>query len=166
MKSSLMDVVKSIRLSRATLTNIHENLFWAFIYNTIGIPLAAGVFYVAFGLKLNPMIGAAAMSLSSFCVVTNALRLNMFKINSTKHDHKKHGSNKKESKTMEKIIKADGMMCQHCVARVTEALMKVKGVEAVNVTLETKEVKITLSKDVDDAKLEKAITKAGYTVIK
>ena len=120
MKSRLSDVPAAIRLSRATLHNIHENLFWAFAYNVLGIPLAAGVFIPLLHWQMNPMYGAAAMSLSSFCVVSNALRLNLFDIRSTKHDHKRkaHKTSKKENTTMNKTIKIEGMMCGHCEATV------------------------------------------------
>ena len=124
MKSRLSDVPAAIRLSRATLHNIHENLFWAFAYNVLGIPLAAGVFIPLLHWQMNPMYGAAAMSLSSFCVVSNALRLNLFDIRSTKHDHKRktHKTSKKENTTMNKTIKIEGMMCGHCEATVKKAL--------------------------------------------
>ena len=122
MKSRLSDVPAAIRLSRATLRNIHENLFWAFFYNVIGIPLAAGVWFPLFGWKLNPMFGAAAMSLSSFCVVTNALRLNWFRMHDASRDKKRITINQKEEKTMEKTMKIEGMMCGHCEARVKKCL--------------------------------------------
>ena len=129
MKSRLSDVPAAIRLSRATLTNIHENLFWAFFYNVIGIPLAMGLWIPVFGWKLNPMFGAAAMSLSSFCVVSNALRLNFFDIRRSDRDKKiktKSHKKEKESKTMEKTLKVEGMMCGHCEATVKKALAKNK----------------------------------------
>ncbi len=116
MKSRLTDVPAAIRLSRATLRNIHENLFWAFIYNVIGIPLAAGIWYPLFGWKLNPMFGAAAMSLSSVCVVTNALRLNWFRMKGATRDRKIKTRKKQEEMTMEKTMKIEGMMCGHCEA--------------------------------------------------
>lgn len=122
MKSSLLDVPAAIRLSRATLRNIHENLFWAFIYNVIGIPLAAGVFISMLGWQLNPMFAAAAMSLSSFCVVTNALRLNFFNMRDAKKDKKIKQKEKQEEQTMEKTIKIEGMMCGHCEATVKKSL--------------------------------------------
>ena len=137
MNSKLTDVSGAIRLSRKTLTNIHENLFWAFIYNIIGIPLAAGVWIPIFGWTLNPMFGAAAMSLSSFCVVTNALRLNLVKVHSPKRDKKKKPvdiklnitAQNKEEKIMTKTIKIEGMMCPHCEAAVKKALEAIDGVK-------------------------------------
>lgn len=170
-KSRLDDVPAAIRLSRKTLTNIHENLFWAFFYNVILIPVAAGVYFTAFGLQMNPMFGAAAMSLSSFCVVTNALRLNFVNIKKATHDKKiKNKLYEKTTKgsmedNMEKTIKVEGMMCGHCEAHVKEALEKIKGVDTALPNHETGEVKLTLSKDVKDKDFEKAITKAGYKYI-
>ena len=155
MKSRLSDVPAAIRLSRATLTNIHENLFWAFFYNVIGIPLAAGVWYPVFGWKLNPMFGAAAMSLSSFCVVTNALRLNLFDIRSTE----------KENKTMTKTMEIEGMMCGHCEARVKKALEAVAGVSEAVVSHETGTAVVTLSEAVSDDVLKKAVEDQDYKVI-
>ena len=163
MNSRLTDVPAAIRLSRATLTNIHENLFWAFFYNTIGIPLAAGVYIPLFGWTLNPMFGAAAMSLSSFGVVSNALRLNFFDLYSAKRDRKMKA--KKEKKTMEKTMKIEGMMCTHCSGRVQKALEAIDGVESANVSHETGTAVLTLTKAVDDAALNKAVTDAGYTVV-
>ena len=153
----------AIRLSRATLTNIHENLFWAFFYNSIGIPLAAGVFIPLFGWTLNPMFGAAAMSLSSFCVVSNALRLNFFDLYSAKRDRKIKA--KKEKKKMEKTMKIEGMMCMHCSGRVQKALEAIDGVESAIVSHETGTAVLTLTKAVDDAVLKKAVTDAGYEVV-
>ncbi len=165
MKSRLSDVPAAIRLSRATLRNIHENLFWAFFYNVIGIPLAAGVWYPVFGLKLNPMFGAAAMSLSSFCVVTNALRLNLFDINSTARDKKiKHKKNHKEEQTMTKTMKVEGMMCGHCEARVKKALEALEQVSAAEVSHEKGTAVVTLSAPVDDAVLRAAVEAQDYTV--
>lgn len=168
MKNNLTDVPAAIRLSRAVLRNIHENLFWAFIYNVIGIPLAAGVFIGIFGWKLNPMFGAAAMSLSSFCVVSNALRLNLFNIYRTNKDHKiktkkfNNISNEiKEEKKMTKI-NIEGMMCGHCVAHIEKALKAVNGVESVNVSLENKCAEVT--GNVDNELLKKAVVDAGYEV--
>jgi len=161
MNSRLTDVAAAIRLSRATLRNIHENLFWAFIYNIIGIPLAAGCFIPLFGWTLNPMFGAAAMSLSSFCVVSNALRLNFFDVYSAKRDRK---IRKKERKTMEKTMKIEGMMCMHCSGRVQKALEAVEGVESAQVSHESGTAVVTLSRDVADDVLIKAVTDAGYTV--
>ena len=163
MNSRLTDVAAAIRLSRATLTNIHENLFWAFFYNSIGIPLAAGVFIPLFGWTLNPMFGAAAMSLSSFCVVSNALRLNFFDLYSAKRDRKMKA--KKERKKMEKTMKIEGMMCMHCSGRVQKALEAIDGVESANVSHETGTAVLTLTKAVDDAVLKKAVTDAGYEVV-
>ncbi len=173
MNSKLTDVSSAIRLSRRTLTNIYENLFWAFIYNIIGIPLAAGVWIPIFGWTLKPMFGAAAMSLSSFCVVTNALRLNLVNVHSPKHDKKKKAvdiyldttaKNKEENNMI--TIKVEGMMCPHCEATVNKALEAIDGVESSAASHEKGEVAVTLSKDVDLAVLETAITDAGYKVVK
>ena len=181
-KSSLSDVPAAIRLSRAVLRNIHENLFWAFIYNVIGIPIAAGVWYHWFGLKLNPMFGAAAMSLSSFCVVTNALRLNFVKVYSTKRDKKKnHKKNqnqqdvqivvdtdvmaeKQEENDMEKVIEIKGMMCGHCEAHVKKALEALEGVASAEASHEKGTAVVQLSGSVDDAALKKAVEEEGYEV--
>lgn len=163
-KSRLSDVPAAIRLSRATLRNIRENLFWAFIYNVIGIPLAAGAF-VGFGLTLDPMFGAAAMSLSSFCVVTNALRLNLFNIRSTKRDRKIKSNNKKEKKTMEKTIKIEGMMCPHCEARVKKVLEEIDGVTEAVASHKTGTATVKLSKEVDDSVLKSTIENQGYKVL-
>ena len=166
MKSRLTDVPAAIRMSRATLRNIHENLFWAFFYNTIGIPLAAGVF-IPLGLTLNPMFGAAAMSLSSFCVVSNALRLNFFKLRDASRDHKRkpHAKqHKEEIKTMEKTLKIEGMMCPHCEARVKGALEALEGVSAAVVSHERGTAVVTLTAPVEDAALKKAVEDAGYPV--
>lgn len=175
MNSKLTDVSSAIRLSRKTLTNIHENLFWAFIYNVIGIPLAAGVWIPIFGWALNPMFGALAMSLSSFCVVTNALRLNLVNVHSSKYDKKKKAvdiklnitaDNNKEEKTVIKTIKVEGMMCPHCEAAVKKALEAIDGVKEATASHEKCEAVAELEKDVDLSVLEKAITDAGYKVIK
>ena len=181
-KSSLSDVPAAIRLSRAVLRNIHENLFWAFIYNVIGIPIAAGVWYHWFGLKLNPMFGAAAMSLSSFCVVTNALRLNFVKVYSTKRDKKKnHKKNqnqqelqivvntdvmaeKQEVNDMEKVIEIKGMMCGHCEAHVKKALEALEGVASAEASHEKGTAVVQLSGSVDDAALKMAVEEEGYEV--
>ena len=181
-KSSLSDVPAAIRLSRAVLRNIHENLFWAFIYNVIGIPIAAGVWYHWFGLKLNPMFGAAAMSLSSFCVVTNALRLNFVKVYSTKRDKKKnHKKNqnqqdvqivvdtdvmaeKQEENDMEKVIEIKGMMCGHCEAHVKKALEALEGVASAEASHEKGTAVVQLSGSVDDAALKNAVEEEGYEV--
>ncbi len=159
-KSRLSDVPALIRLGRHTLKNIYENLFWAFFYNIVLIPVAAGAYFKLLGLQMNPMFGAAAMSLSSFCVVTNALRLNFVKI--------KKEINCKETKMAEnikKIIKVDGMMCEHCEAHVKEALESIKGVESASADHKKGEVELELSKAVKDSALEKAVKKAGYTFI-
>lgn len=167
MNSSLSDVSAAIRLSRATLTNIHENLFWAFIYNIIGIPLAAGVWIPIFGWTLNPMFGAAAMSLSSFCVVTNALRLNLFKIHKTKNVKKIKPVQVdiKEIVTMKKTVKIEGMMCPHCEATVKKALEAVDGVDTATPNHETDSAEITFTTSVDDEKIKKAVEDAGYKYI-
>ena len=162
MKNRLSDVPAAIRLSRATLKNIHENLFWAFIYNVIGIPLAAGVWYPIFGWKLNPMFGAAAMSLSSFCVVMNALRLNLFDVHSTKKDYRI--KEKKENKTMTKTMHITGMMCGHCEARVKKTLEAVEGVKEAVVSHESGTAVITLDTDVADAVLKEAVEAQDYPV--
>ena len=163
MKSRLSDVPAAIRLSRATLRNIHENLFWAFIYNVIGIPLAAGALIPLLHLQMDPMFGAAAMSLSSFCVVTNALRLNFFKLYDATHDHKRK-YHKKEIKTMEKTMKIEGMMCGHCEATVKKALEAVEGVTSAQVSHENGTAVVTLSKAVDDAALRAAVEAKDYRV--
>lgn len=166
MKSRLSDVPAAIRLSRATLRNIHENLFWAFFYNTIGIPIAAGVF-VSLGLTLNPMLGAAAMSLSSFCVVSNALRLNLFKLHDASRDHKRKNhikEIKKETTEMEKTMKITGMMCSHCEATVKKALEAIPEVAEAKVSHEAGTAVVTLSALVDDAVLKNAVEAKDYTV--
>ncbi len=166
MKSRLSDVPAAIRLSRATLRNIHENLFWAFIYNTIGIPLAAGVFIPLLGWQLNPMFAAAAMSLSSFSVVTNALRLNFFRMHDSKRDHtiKTKSTAKKETKPMTKTLKIEGMMCGHCEMHTKKALEALDGVASAEVSHKTGTAVVTLSKDVSDDVLKQAVTKQGYEV--
>ena len=167
MKSRLTDVAAAIRLSRATLRNIHENLFWAFIYNVIGIPLAAGVWYPIFGWLLNPMFGAAAMSLSSFCVVSNALRLNWFKMYDASKDRKiKTKNNNKEDKTMTKTMNIEGMMCGHCEATVKKALEALKGVENAEVSHTAGTAVVTLDADVSDDTLKKAVEDQDYKVTK
>ena len=175
MKSDLLDVAAAIRLSRAVIRNIHENLFWAFFYNFICIPLAAGVWYTAFGLKLNPMMGAAAMSLSSFCVVTNALRLNWKKLYDSKRDHAmKHRvelrpellgeteTNKQEESTMTKTIKIEGMMCPHCEAAMTKALNGMEGVTVVSVSHEAKNAVVTCEREVAEGEFKAVVEEAGY----
>ena len=176
MKSRLSDVPAAVRLSRATLKNIHENLFWAFFYNVIGIPLAAGVWIPIFGWTLNPMFGAAAMSLSSFCVVTNALRLNLFKIHDTKKDKKikqatsievknDYNIKEKEQKTMVKVtVNVEGMMCGHCEAHVNEAIKKAFGVEDVVSSHESNTTVFTAPEKVDEDKVRQTIKDAGYEV--
>ena len=166
MKSRLSDVPAAIRLSRASLRNIHENLFWAFFYNVIGIPLAAGRWIPFFGWKLNPMFGAAAMSLSSFCVVTNALRLNWFDIRSSKRDKKiKSKSKEKETKTMTKTMKIEGMMCGHCEARVKKCLEALAEVSQAVVSHENGTAVVTLSGEVSEDVLKKAVEDQDYKVV-
>ena len=165
MKSRLSDVPAAIRLSRATLRNIHENLFWAFFYNVIGIPLAMGVWIPLFGWQLNPMFGAAAMSLSSFCVVSNALRLNFFDMYRSDRDKKIKEKKKKETKTMEKTLKVEGMMCEHCEARVKKALEAVPGVESAVANHKDGTAVVTLSQDVPYETLKKAVEDQDYKVI-
>ncbi len=165
MKNSLSDVPAAIRLSRAALRNIHENLFWAFLYNTVGIPLAAGVFIPLFGWELNPMFGAAAMSLSSFCVVTNALRLNFVKIHSTKRDRKQKNTAESPSQTEERILRIEGMMCSHCEASVKEALEAVAGVKEAHADHTTGEAVVLADPSVKEKSLRKAIEKAGYRMV-
>ncbi|MDE5893430.1 MAG: heavy metal translocating P-type ATPase [Acetatifactor sp.] len=187
MKSRLSDVPAAIRLSRATLRNIHENLFWAFIYNIIGIPLAAGVFIKALGWQLNPMFGAAAMSLSSFCVVTNALRLNFFKLHDSSRDHgikndltkadpispasvssdpikNKSNLEEKETKIMEKTLKIEGMMCGHCEAHVKKALEALEGVTQANVSHEAGTAVVTMTSEISEDVLKQAVVDQGYKV--
>ncbi|MGN0642287.1 MAG: heavy metal translocating P-type ATPase [Huintestinicola sp.] len=183
MRSSLKDVSASIRLSRQVLRNIHQNLFWAFFYNCVGIPIAAGALIPVFGLQLSPMFGAAAMSLSSFCVVTNALRLNLYDIRSAKGDKGKkmipqpdflsdftdkdnmaQQSLKTEENVMEKTVYIDGMMCEHCKAHVTKALSAIDGVTSADVDLEGKKAVLTLSKDIPDSVIAAAVEEAGYTI--
>ena len=180
MKSRLSDVAAAVRLSRATLRNIHENLFWAFFYNVIGIPLAAGVWIPIFGWTLNPMFGAAAMSLSSFCVVTNALRLNLFNMHDAKKDKKlknpaiikelvdnnktNHNQENKEIGTMKKTMKIEGMMCGHCEATVKKALEGLDGVASAEVSHEAGTAVVELSADVADGVLKKTVEDKDYKV--
>lgn len=168
MKSSLLDVPAAIRLSRATLGDIHENLFWAFIYNVIGIPLAAGVFINVLGWQLNPMFAAAAMSLSSFSVVTNALRLNFFEMHDSKRDHKIKNKLKitieKETKPMEKTLKIEGMMCGHCEMHTKKALEALEGVTKAEVSYKTGTTVVTLEKNISDDILKQAVVDQGYQV--
>ncbi len=189
MKSSLRDVVAAIRLSRQVIRNIKENLFWAFFYNVIGIPLAAGLWLPVFGIVLSPMFGAAAMSLSSFCVVMNALRLNFFDVYDDRKDERRilrelpgfllqkeaeagakeaaqmQADEKLEASVMKKTISIEGMMCGHCVAHVTKALEGMNGVEKAEVSLENKNAVVTLSADVSDKALSATIVDAGYEVV-
>ena len=169
MKSRLSDVPAAIRMSRATLRNIHENLFWAFFYHIIGIPLAAGVWYPLFGWKLNPMFGAAAMSLSSFCVVSNALRLNLFKMYDASKDKKLKAKkekkrSKKEDKTMKKIMHIEGMMCGHCEAAVKKALEALPQVDEAVVSHEAGTAELTLNAEIADDVLKKTVEDKDYTV--
>ena len=172
MKSRLIDVPAAVRLSRATLTNIHENLFWAFFYNVIGIPLAAGLWYPLLGWKLNPMFGAAAMSLSSFCVVTNALRLNLCRVYDPKHDRKAKPNrkdktdkpNESEEKSMTKTMNIEGMMCCHCEARVKKALEALDAVSEAAVSHESGTAVVTLSSDISDEKLKETVEAEDYKV--
>ncbi len=172
MKSRLIDVPAAVRLSRATLTNIHENLFWAFFYNVIGIPLAAGLWYPLLGWKLNPMFGAAAMSLSSFCVVTNALRLNLCRVYDPKHDrkatpdrkNKTKKPNESEEKSMTKTMNIEGMMCCHCEARVKKALEALDAVSEAAVSHESGTAVVTLSSDISDEKLKETVEAEDYKV--
>jgi Cu2+-exporting ATPase len=163
MKSSLTDVAAAIRVSRATLKNIHQNLFWAFFYNVIGIPLAAGVWINLLGWKLNPMFGAAAMSLSSFCVVSNALRLNLFKPHDASRD-KKIKTKNKEDKTMKKTIKIEGMMCGHCEARVKKVLEALPQVEQAEVSHTEGTAVVTLKADISNEELKNTVEAQDYTV--
>ena len=166
MKNCLSDVPAAIRLSRATLRNIHENLFWAFIYNIIGIPLAAGAFIGVLGWQLNPMFAAAAMSLSSFSVVTNALRLNFFRMYDSGRDHKIKNkfTTKKETKTMTKTLKIEGMMCGHCEMHTKKALEALDGVTKAEVSHKTGTAVVTLEKSVSDDVLMQAVADQGYQV--
>ena len=174
MKSRLSDVPAAIRLSRATLKNIHQNLFWAFFYNVIGIPLAAGVWIPLFGWELNPMFGAAAMSLSSFCVVTNALRLNFVKVHDKSHDKKRTSkqvkaiiiNEKKEEETkMTKTMKIEGMMCGHCEARVKKVLEALAQVDEAVVSHEAGTAVLTLNAEIANDELKKVIEDQDYKVI-
>ena len=184
MRNDLMDAVTAIRLSKAVIRNIKENLFWAFFYNSIGIPLAAGVLYPAFHIKLNPMFGAAAMSLSSVCVVCNALRLKLFKpqrleqtagnvaeqmtekaagsqIEQTTEKVTDNNENDKEDNKMKETLKIEGMMCEHCKKHVEEALNAMEGVQAA-VNLETKSAEVTMDKEIPETEFAEVIEKAGY----
>ena len=177
MKSDLLDAASAVELSRATIRNIKENLFWAFFYNSLGIPLAAGVFYTTLHWQLNPMFAAAAMSLSSVCVVTNALRLRFFKSKfkspPTEERSAREGACPLEIKeteqggteTMNKTMIIEGMMCGHCTGRVEKALSAIDGVDKVEMSLEDKSAVLSLSKEVDDKVLTDAVTEAGYEVV-
>jgi Cu+-exporting ATPase len=175
MKSDLRDAVTAVQLSRATLRNIKQNLFWAFFYNAIGIPLAAGVFYPILGWQLNPMFAAAAMSLSSVCVVSNALRLRFFKPKSVAPVSSapsapdvlslSHPSEVKGESNMEKKLIIEGMMCSHCTGRVEKALAAIPGVSSVAVSLEDKSAAVSLAQPVEDAALTQAVVDAGYEVV-
>ena len=170
MKSRLSDVPAAIRLSRATLRNIHQNLFWAFFYNIIGIPLAAGVWIPVFGWELNPMFGAAAMSLSSFCVVTNALRLNLINIHDASRDKKieqKAGKIEKEEevKTMERTLKIEGMMCGHCEARVKKVLEALPQVAEAKVSYVEGTAVVTLNENVENDVLKQTVEAQDYQVL-
>ena len=178
LSSDLTKIAAAVRLSAATVRTVRQNLFWAFFYNCIGIPIAAGALIPAFNIALNPMLGAAAMSLSSFCVVTNALRLNFFK-----PDRPFKGKSKQpaelpklmpteenikntEETAMKKTVYINGMMCSHCTAHVQKALSALDGVESVEVSLEDKKAVLTLNKNVDDAVITAAVREAGYEPIK
>ena len=166
MKSDLLDGVTTIKLSKAVIKNIKENLFWAFFYNAIGIPLAAGVFYNILGWKLNPMFGAFAMSLSSVCVVSNALRLKLFKVydkNIINEENFENEFEEGEDEEMKKIVKVDGMNCSHCQAKVESALSALDGVSEAKVNLKKKIAVVTLEKEVNDDTLLKAVNDAGFT---
>ena len=181
-KSELRDIPAAIRLSRSVIRNIHENLFWAFIYNVIGIPLAAGVWIHLFGWQLNPMFGAAAMSLSSFCVVTNALRLNLVQMYNASRDKKRNNQihlkmkqekrfedeeviQEKETKMMTKTMKIKGMMCGHCEAHVKKALEAIDGVTEAKVSHEAGTAEVTMDQEISDEVLVKAVTDEGYEVV-
>ena len=169
MKSQLTDVPAAVRLSRATLRNIHENLFWAFFYNIIGIPLAAGVWIPIFGWTLNPMFGAAAMSLSSFCVVSNALRLNLFKLHDSSHDKQipPVELNLSENAVLPRLtVSVKGMMCEHCEKRVRDALEALDFVDSAEVSHEKGTAILSLAGDADKDAIKKAVTDAGYKAVK
>lgn len=177
MKDSLEDVATAIDLSKAVVRNIHMNLFWAFFYNILGIPVAAGALFPALGLRLSPMIGSAAMSLSSVCVVTNALRLRFFKRKAAPVDKQEMAEsgdrpeqdrleiNQKGTMKMKKVLKVDGMMCAHCQMLVQKALTAVDGVQEAAVDLENKQATVSLSKEVADQLLMDAVSEAGYTPV-
>ena len=170
MRNDLLDAVSAVRLSKAVIKNIKENLFWAFFYNIIGIPLAAGLLYPALGIKLNPMIGAAAMSMSSVCVVLNALRLRFFKTNHISENVSRETlspiSSKGDVSIMKTTLKIEGMMCMHCQKHVHEALAVMEGVTEVTVDLEGKKADVTASREIPTEEFEKVITDAGYELVK
>ena len=162
-RNDLLDAVSAVKLSKAVIKNIKENLFWAFFYNCIGIPVAAGVLYPIWGIKLSPMFGAAAMSLSSICVVTNALRLRRFKTyKSSEKVEETVIEVKKENEKMKKVLSIEGMMCGHCQAHVEKALKAMDGVTSFEVSLENKNATVELSKDISDAEFKAVIDDAGY----
>lgn len=161
MKDKLLDVVTAIDLSKAVIKNIKINLFWAFFYNAVGIPIAAGVFYLEFGLKLNPMLGALAMSLSSVCVVTNALRLRSFK---SKYNENKYFKEEKKMSEFVKKVSIEGMSCNHCKMTVEKVLGAINGVNSVEVSLENKQAIISSDKDIENTEIEKVIIEAGFEV--
>ena len=162
-RNDLLDAVSAVKLSKAVIKNIKENLFWAFFYNCIGIPVAAGVLYPIWGIKLSPMFGAAAMSLSSICVVTNALRLRRFKTyKSSEKVEETVIEVKKENEKMKKVLSIEGMMCGHCQAHVEKALKAMNGVTSIEVSLENKNATVELSKDISDAEFKAVIEDAGY----
>jgi Cu+-exporting ATPase len=172
MKNDLLDAVSAIKLSKAVMRNIKENLFWAFIYNIIGIPLAAGLLYPAFGIKLSPMIGAAAMSMSSLCVVLNALRLRLFRPEHeaavSKGEEIEDGQELpagKEDAAMQKELKIEGMMCAHCQKHVNDALAKMEGVTSVTVDLEGKKAQVVMERDIPTEEFRKVIEEAGYELV-
>ncbi len=164
MKNDLLDAVTAVKLSKQVIKNIKENLFWAFFYNSIGIPIAAGLFYFAFGWKLNPMFAAAAMSLSSVCVVSNALRLKFFKPKYTKVNEE-NTKEKGDNMIMKKVINVNGMSCGHCKARVEKVLGELDGVAAAEVNLDKKIAVVTLNKDVADDILINTVNDAGYEAV-
>ena len=174
MKSDLLDAVSAIKLSKAVLRNIKENLFWAFAYNIIGIPLAAGLLYPAFGIKLSPMVGAAAMSMSSVCVVMNALRLRFFRpehgaaVASDREETKERQEMVpagKDGTVMQKELKIEGMMCAHCQKHVNDALAKMEGVTAVTLDLEGKKADVTMDREIPMEEFKQVITEAGYELV-
>ena len=172
-KNDLLDAASAIKLSKAVMRNIKENLFWAFIYNIIGIPLAAGLLYPAFGIRLSPMIGAAAMSMSSLCVVLNALRLRLFHAEHGAPTRRDEGETDmgqeipagKEDAAMQKELKIEGMMCAHCQKHVNDALAKMEGVTSVTVDLEGKKARVVMERDIPPEEFRKVIEEAGYELV-